>query len=118
MSQILYVDDNAADLDLAATAFADSDIPFVCTHSVPNAMDMLKEDDGKWLLVISDLIMPGDDGFQFARNLENQNINIPIMFASGISLSSFGSYTGLKNYKGFVLKPITPEKLAPFLEEA
>lgn len=83
----------------------------VCVESAKHAMPLLRRDPSEWLLVVTDLMMP-TDGLYFAKKLEEHELNVPIAFISGEEPMAklFEQYTGLKNYKGFISKPLTPEK--------
>lgn len=62
-------------------------------------------------LIISDIMMPGDDGFEFAKNIRAQNTNIPILFMSArddISAKQKGFNLGVDDY---MVKPLDLEEL-------
>lgn len=40
--------------------------------------------DNAYDLIVSDIIMPGENGLQFAKNIRSQNTDIPIIFISAI----------------------------------
>lgn len=109
MRKVLYVDDNTDDIEAAIRDFADSGIEIKDVKSVEKAFEALKE---PYDMIISDILMPGYDGLAFAKKLDAEGINIPLIFTSGVlALSRFSKYQGLKNCIGFILKPVTPEKI-------
>ncbi len=62
-------------------------------------------------LIISDIMMPGIDGFEFAETVREQNKNIPILFMSArddISSKQKGYSAGIDDY---MVKPVNPEEL-------
>lgn len=62
-------------------------------------------------LIISDIMMPGDDGFEFTKNIRAQNTNIPILFMSArddISAKQKGFNLGVDDY---MVKPLDLEEL-------
>lgn len=62
-------------------------------------------------LIISDIMMPGDDGFEFAKNIRSQNTDIPILFMSArddISAKQKGFNLGVDDY---MVKPLDLEEL-------
>ncbi len=62
-------------------------------------------------LIISDIMMPNIDGFEFARTVREQNANIPILFMSArddISSKQKGYSAGIDDY---MVKPVNPEEL-------
>lgn len=114
MKKILYVDDNPDDAEAILRAFKNSDMAVKCVSDVNAA---LQEKSSDYDVVISDMLMPGDDGLSFAKKFTD-SFDISLILTSGVStLRGFDEYKGLKNYLGFILKPITPEKLNKFLEE-
>lgn len=62
-------------------------------------------------LIISDIMMPGIDGFEFAKNIRAQNTNIPILFMTArddISAKQKGFNLGIDDY---MVKPLDLEEL-------
>ncbi len=62
-------------------------------------------------LIISDVMMPGIDGFEFAREIRRQDKNIPILFMTArddISSKQKGYCIGIDEY---MVKPILMEEL-------
>lgn len=114
MKLLLYIDDNEDDCGAAMRIFANTDIYLDCAPSV--AHGLLALENGHYDLAICDMMMPDKDGLSFAKEISSSDINTPFLLASGVnSLQSFDNYKGLKNYLGFILKPLTPEKIAEFL---
>ena len=109
MFRILVVED---DKDLNRT---------VCTflnHSgyeatgCPNAQDAYDAMyDKVFDLIVSDIMMPGTDGFEFAKNVRALNENIPILFMTAkddIASKQRGFRIGVDDY---MVKPIDPDEL-------
>ena len=62
-------------------------------------------------LIVSDIMMPGIDGFEFARNVRELNANIPILFMTArddIASKQRGFRIGVDDY---MVKPIDLEEL-------
>ena len=62
-------------------------------------------------LIVSDIMMPGADGFEFARNVRELNDNIPILFMTArddIASKQRGFRIGVDNY---MVKPIDLDEL-------
>lgn len=109
-AKILYIEDNRDDAYAAIRIFQNSYINLHCVHTCELAFEALK--DGHYDLIICDLMLPGEDGLFFAKKLTASDINTPFILTSGShSLRNFDNYHGLKNYLGFITKPITPEKV-------
>lgn len=117
MKNLLYIDDNEGDSYAMSQYFADSDYVLNCVdNAIVGFAELAKEG---YDMVICDIMMPGTDGLEFAKRLSGMGIKIPIILTSGIpTLKSFEHYNGIKNYLGFLLKPITPQSLDNFLRKS
>lgn len=62
-------------------------------------------------LIVSDIMMPGTDGFEFARQIRSQNKNIPILFLSArddFAAKEKGFRLGIDDY---MTKPVDLDEL-------
>ena len=77
-----------------------------------NAQDAYDEMYGKTFdLIISDIMMPGIDGFEFAETVRRLNENIPILFMTAredFEAKQKGFMAGIDDY---MVKPINLEEL-------
>ena len=67
-------------------------------------------------LIISDIMMPNTDGFEFAAAVRQQNQNIPILFMTArddFSAKQKGFRAGIDDY---MVKPIDPDELMLHIE--
>lgn len=67
--------------------------------------------DKKYDLIISDIMMPGIDGFEFAKTVRKTNANIPILFMTAredFSSKERGYKIGIDDY---MVKPINLDEL-------
>jgi CheY-like chemotaxis protein len=71
-TRVLVVDDDEDWLDLMAALLASRGAQVLCAQSVENALEMLDEMDAD--VVLSDLEMPGPDGFELIRSLRGSSI--------------------------------------------
>ena len=65
--------------------------------------------DNVFDLIISDIMMPGIDGFEFAKNIRDTNEEIPILFMTArddLSAKQRGYRVGIDDY---MVKPIDLE---------
>ncbi len=116
MKSLLYIDDSRDDRAAAVKVFKDSDITLHCVTDVSEGLKAIKE--GCYDLVICDLIMPITDGLSFAKAVAKEHPTMPFIFTSGLpALRGFQDYNGLNSYLGFILKPVTPEKVFKILKE-
>lgn len=114
MIHILVVED---DKDLNRTVCR-----HLCAHNydavgVFNAMEAFDQMfSGHFDLVISDIMMPEMDGFEFARAIRRQDKNIPILFMTArddFSSKERGYHIGIDDY---MVKPVNLDELVLHIE--
>ncbi len=109
MVKILLVEDNT-DLNLSVCRHLNINnyMTFGCTSAM-DAYDVLYEN--KIDLIISDIMMPGIDGFEFAKTVREDNPNIPIIFMTAkddLDSKKQGFQIGIDDY---MVKPIDLDEL-------
>ena len=109
MFNLLIVED---DTDLNKTVCEYLKIKGYETVGCLNARDAYDEMYGKTFdLIISDIMMPGIDGFEFAETVRRLNENIPILFMTAredFEAKQKGFMAGIDDY---MVKPINLEEL-------
>ncbi len=109
MFKILVVEDDK-DLNKTVCSFLNhSGYEAVGCLSANEAYDALYETI--FDLIISDIMMPGTDGFEFARTVRTQNENIPILFMTArddMASKQRGFRIGVDDY---MVKPIDLDEL-------
>jgi CheY-like chemotaxis protein len=114
--RVLLVDDQQHILDVVATALADDfDVAAVAT-SGSQAVDtaLAVEPD----VIVLDVSMPGIDGFQTFRALENAGSRTPVVFLSMYDADVYISEAFRCGGRGFVLKSHIGRDLASALDQA
>lgn len=109
MFQILVVEDDK-ELNRTVCSFLNSN-GYEATGclNANEAYDALYENN--FDLIVSDIMMPGTDGFEFARNIRDVNTDIPILFMTArddISSKQRGFRIGADDY---MVKPIDLDEL-------
>lgn len=109
MIHILVVEDDAELNKIVCTYLNDSGFQAKgCLH-VNNAYDEMY--NSIYELIISDIMMPGIDGFEFAKTVRQVNRTIPILFMSAkddLSSKQKGFQLGIDDY---MVKPIELDEL-------
>ncbi len=109
MIHILVLEDDAK-LNRAVCTYL-SDCGFE-TNGCLNANDAYDElHDGLYDLIISDIMLPGIDGFEFAENVRSVNKHIPILFMSAkddLPSKQRGFMLGIDDY---MVKPVQLDEL-------
>lgn len=120
--KVLIVDDNQNNLDLL-TNFLESVgmhvIVFTSSEKVVPALREAFEDENPFDLCISDIQMPGMDGYDVAkqiRNLKTSIHSIPLLALSSL-MERDAKKCEEAGFDGFLSKPVRREKLYKVLEE-
>ena len=110
---ILVVDDNNAVLNSIKELLELHGYRVYAQTNVSSALDFLNSSKDKINLIISDIKMPGQNGFEFYSQLQGSEDNKQLPF---IALSVVNSYDEIKKAKelgidDFVTKPFIPQDL-------
>jgi len=109
MINILVLEDDAQLNRLVCTHLGKKNYNAIATLNAQQAFDALYEHNID--LIISDIMMKGIDGFEFAESVRTQNKRIPIMFTSArddFSAKEKGFRLGIDDY---MVKPLDFEEL-------
>jgi CheY-like chemotaxis protein len=106
--RILIVDDNAANLDLMLyllRAFGHD--PEGKSDGVA-ALEAAKT--GKFAVVLTDLLMPGIDGYEFARRFKADVTlsSTPLIAVTALAMPADSERARLAGFDGYITKPIEP----------
>lgn len=109
MIKILVVEDNPQQNQMVCTYLNDSGFEAKGCLNANDAYDEMY--NNLYQLIISDIMMPGIDGFEFARTVRSVNKNIPILFMSAkddLPSKTKGFQIGIDDY---MVKPVDLEEL-------
>jgi FixJ family two-component response regulator len=84
--KILVVDDNLDFAESIAILLESNGRPAVAMASVREALDAL-DDDPSIGLVVTDIRMPGVDGFDFRRVLRHRFATLPVVLMTGLPVT-------------------------------
>lgn len=113
---VMVVDDEQTFLDVLIAELGARGYKVVTATSGPAALNLLQK--LKPSIIISDLKMPGMNGFDFlveARKIPN-SASVPFLFLTGIEdyrAIQVGKALGVKDY---LLKPLEPDQLTSTIE--
>jgi two-component system, cell cycle sensor histidine kinase and response regulator CckA len=82
---ILVVDDEPMIRNLIETVLEQEGFDVLCAENGPDAIHMSERHPGQIDLLVSDVTMPGMDGFTLAEELHAADPNLPVLFVSGYS---------------------------------
>ena len=113
----MIVEDTATLLNLVVTVLQMAKYHAVPAPSGENALEVLKE-TSKIDLLVTDILMPGIDGFELARQVRESINELPIVFISGYFDSTRKEYLEwIEDPKvSFLLKPFNPANLIREIE--
>ena len=109
MIQILVVDDDVKLTQSVCTYLNDSGYEAKGCLSAETAYEAMY--NKRYDLIISDIMMPGTDGFEFAKTVRGLNKTIPILFMSArddLPSKKKGFDLGIDDY---MVKPFSPKEL-------
>ena len=109
MIHILVVEDDAKLNQIVCTYLNDSGFEAKGCRNANDAYDQLY--NSLYDLIISDIMMPGVDGFEFARTVRQVNKHIPILFMSArddLPAKQKGFQLGIDDY---MVKPVELSEL-------
>ena len=109
MASILVVDDNPVNLDLMLYLLRHFG------HAAEGATDglsgMASAQNGAYDLVLCDVLMPGIDGYEFARRFKENAIlkQIPLVAVTALAMAGDRERVAAAGFDGYIGKPIEPQ---------
>lgn len=77
---------------------------------------LLKINQKNFRIIISDIMMPGMDGFQFLNELRNKNIDTPVVITSGYSTIENAVRSLYSGALDFIPKPFTFDEIVSIIK--
>ena len=109
MMRILIAEDDVELRQLFYRVLTKSGYTAICVSNGQEALDVI---DREYIdLIISDIMMPGVDGFEFAQTVRELNAEIPILFITArndLSAKQRGFRAGIDDY---MVKPVDLDEL-------
>ncbi len=107
---VLVIDDHQPTRDVVATILRRAGADVTCAETVAEAFETMG--DGNPDVVVCDIAMPGEDGYDFVRKLRDSGRRVPV-----IALTAFGRPEDRENalargFDAFLKKPVDPMQLA------
>ena len=87
--RVLLVDDEETIRETLATALRGCGHEVLTAGSAPDALQLLAETGPDWDLLLTDVSMPGMDGFELAREAAGLRPGLRVLFMSGLADASF-----------------------------
>ena len=113
--RILIVDDDTLLLTFLAEVLGRAGYETVTASSAEEAIRKVEANEPD--LAMLDITMPGMSGLELARHLK-EGTSVPFMFLSAIGDAESARQAAAHGAVGYVVKPVTPERLLPAFEAA
>ena len=112
-SRVLVVDDESSIRELLAKTLALARYDVDTASDGPEALEMLRDAEGLYDLLIADLKMPGLDGLSLIRQVKQLRASLPIIIITGFSTESSAIEAVNLGVAGYLTKPFhVPQVLA------
>lgn len=116
LSHVLVVDDEPEILQMVAICLKKFGLRVTCAENVPDARRLLQNDTVD--VVVSDVMMPGEDGIDFLAWIHKTNPEIPVILMTGHAQLQM-AVNAIKNGAfDFINKPFDFELLRRIVERA
>ncbi|MDH3721245.1 MAG: hypothetical protein C0611_14735 [Desulfobacteraceae bacterium] len=116
--KILVADDSATVRHLILKFLEEEDYEIVTTTDSANVVDLIDEINPD--LVISDIMMPGMDGYTFVRHIRREKTreSLPVIIMSTKSKETMEDLFVSYDISGYLQKPFVKEQLVALIEKA
>ena len=117
VGRILFVEDEQIVRGIAAQLLRQRGYEVMEACDGEEALDIIEAEEGKFDLLISDVIMPGLDGPSMLKKARPILGNVPVMFISGYAESEFSDLLEEEQNISFLPKPLDIKTLAERVKE-
>ncbi len=111
---VLHVEDSGMDRRLIRHMLQETSLNVVSAENAEGALARAAE---PFDLILSDIQMPGMDGFALARAMREKGVQVPILMVSAERGAAIGEQTRTCGANGFVAKPLSREVLLAAVAE-
>jgi two-component system, chemotaxis family, response regulator PixH len=117
MATALIVEDSLTDRDLLTRYLQQSGITVTSAQSSEEALKMLQLDPPD--LVFLDVVLPGQSGFEFCRDLKTNEStqNIPVIICSTKGTEADKLWGSMLGADAYLTKPVNPQQLTQTVEQ-
>ena len=117
VGRILFVEDEQIVRGIAAHLLRQRGYEVLEACDGEEALDIIEAENGRFDLLISDVIMPGLDGPSMLKRARPMLGNVPVMFISGYAESEFSDLLEEEQNISFLPKPLDIKTLAERVKE-
>ncbi|MBW8881541.1 MAG: response regulator [Asticcacaulis sp.] len=117
VGRILFVEDEQIVRGIAAHLLRQRGYEVLEAADGEEALDIIEAEEGRFDLLISDVIMPGLDGPSMLKRARPMIGDVPVMFISGYAESEFSDLLEEEKNVSFLPKPLDIKTLAERVKE-
>jgi DNA-binding NtrC family response regulator len=117
LETILLVDDEAIVLNLCQTILRLGGYAVITAGSGMEALRLVQDNTGKIDLALLDLMMPGMNGIELAKRVQNANPGIRVVLMTGYGPNDIARVLSDNPYR-IIWKPFKTESLLRMIENA
>jgi two-component system cell cycle sensor histidine kinase/response regulator CckA len=117
VGRILFVEDEQIVRGIAAHLLRQRGYEVLEAEDGEQALEIIEAEEGRFDLLISDVIMPGLDGPSMLKRARPLIGNVPVMFISGYAESEFSDLLEEEKNVSFLPKPLDIKTLAERVKE-
>ncbi|HEY9085851.1 MAG TPA: response regulator [Candidatus Tyrphobacter sp.] len=114
--RVLVIEDNRANLDLMLYLLQAFGYETASCLDGLSGLEAAKNDD--FSVVLTDILMPGIDGFEFARRFkaDSELAHIPLVAVTALAMTGDRDRVTEAGFDGYIPKPIDPERFVQQVE--
>jgi len=109
--RILLVEDDAAILDVTLRTLTRHGYVVTAAANAEEALEIFRQENDNFNLILSDVVLPGKNGLELARELQTRKPDIRIILSSGYADDKSHWPEIRKQGYRFIRKPFTAEEL-------
>jgi len=115
MALVLVVDDNTVNLDLMLYLLQAFGHEVLGAGDAPAALEAANSH--AFDIVLTDILMPGMDGYEFVRRLRSDGrLQIPIIAVTALAMAADRARIAAAGFDGYIGKPIDPRTFVKEVE--
>ncbi len=116
MSRVLVVDDNAVNLDLMLYLLRAFGYEAAGHGDALSGLEAALS--GDFAIVLTDILMPGIDGYEFARRFKSAShlSSIPLVAVTALAMSGDRERIAEAGFDGYIAKPIEPRSFVAHVQ--
>ncbi len=109
---LLFVEDEPANRDMMVRMLEALDYKVLVAETPTEALVLAKKAGASINLLITDVLVPGMNGYELAQRLQSQTPGLKVLYVSGYSPSTAGSQSLAGGSAHFLQKPFTMQELS------